>query len=1064
MSDQKIDSTTEAESVLSSDLMVGTVFESRYEILSILGSGGSATAYKANDVLLLRPVALKVIHAFLLSQEKSIERFMQEARTCTILEHKNIAKVYASGVASDGRPYMVMDLLEGKTLSQIIKDSGPLSLDRFFSLFRQLIDALSYAHAQKVVHRDIKPSNIVVVDSAGTEEAILVDFGIAKLIDQQTGQSSTQTGALLGSTAYMSPEQCVAGTIDERSDIYSLACTMIEALTGKAPYEGESAFNIMYKHLNESLGHLGFLKEMPEAVAAMLGKCLQKKPELRYQSMVELKADFDKCSLLDTSQRQWKRPAAESKKISLFLLIPVLLGIGLAAYFLISQRPTAHRAVDLVTVLPKKVDRQIAAKDVVPQQNLHLMTEKLKKYPELQDKITILENWLKKFDAVPAPEEQPFIKAEIRFYLADFYAKEQQLDKAAALLEEAVKMDASRPAIEASKPLRLAEVYRQQLKPREALALLAETRKRYGAEFDRERYYDHSSLAYGTEGRCWTDLGEFEKADKAFVKAIELGDANTEGLLSYQNQYRTERIKCLIRLNRLDEISPLVEGSFMRSCNSEFRPTDVYLSAADACYQQGARVLALDFLKKAERESQKSNNYHLEQVKNWFLMVDAQSMDPKQRYNSMMALSERATNFDGKVAALHGGVLPLFQRDRTLGKVVSGRIEHLFKQHLTVDPNFLWKNPGFVGMLGLRCDILENLGLHKQALEEAQFWIDKCKGQPCESLVGLYETEAKAYNFLHEIDAALASNEKALSLLNNQAVKAEIAEHKLTPLSMRIANAYAQRLGLLNLQSRFSEAEQCGKKALAAVAGEQYVSGTKSSLYGSLGQTLEREGKFDEAEAAYKNMVAWDTYGGRMMDNQTAYEIRLYSGFLTRRQKYVEAEAYARLALKHIVFANAGRSDLPIFRQFWNDLGVIELNTNKFNEALSNFDLVIASSIKHKQLDAIYRGALSGLADTYCHKGEYAKAVDPLLKLIKLAPPQQRAVYYKWLSDCNYQLKQPDQRLSNLKKAVAIGREVNDRSKQQKDNLTELANLLQTEGKSQEAQSLLSEARKLASQ
>lgn len=1079
MSDQQIQGTTEAEKVLSSDLLIGTVFETRFEIHSVLGTGGSATAYKATDVHLLRPVALKIIHAFLLSQEKSIERFMREAKTCTLLDHDNIAKVYMSGVASDGRPYMVMDLLEGKTLAQIIKESGPLNLDRFFLLFRQLIAALSYAHSQKVIHRDLKPSNIVIVESNGQEAAILVDFGIAKIIDQEKGQSSTQTGALLGSTHYMSPEQCIGGQIDERTDIYSLGCVMIEALTGKAPYEGESAFDVMYKHLNESLGHLSFLKEMPEAVGAMIGKCLQKKPELRYQSMDELKEDFDRCALLDTSQRRWKSgaaPAMSNLRQYLILGLPILFVMVVAGNYFYWRQHTATQNKDkdkdllAAVALKKKAEKaQEPAKDVVPRRNLQLLTQKLKQYPDANDKIIILNNWIKKWDSAPRSDEQPFERADVRFYLGEAYITTHQYDKAAAVLDEAVKLDRNRPDIEPHKPLALAQTYRHRMRPKEALAMIEAARKRYGTDLEQARFYGVCSKYYALEGDCWLDLGDFEKANSAFEKACKVGDMDKGGLRAYQDGYRGQRIRCLLRLGRRDEIPPLVYHEFMKSCeqkDAHLVPSDIYIRAAEFCSANGANDLALRFLKDGEAYSRSHHNQKLDLINLWYAQIQAASQDPETRMKNAIASSEKSTDFYTKVSALNTAAMVIYATHPEKGKSLTERCMHLLRQHLTVDPDFFWKNsnPGYDGIVGFRCDVLENLGFYDKAREECQFWISNCRGNACENLVGLYETEAKAYQFANRIDDALASNQKALNLLQgDRNVQAEIDKNRRTALHMRIATAFAQRANLLNMQARFAESEKCIRTAIETLEADPFASGHKSSLYGILGGVLEQEKKFQEADDAFKKMLSWINFAGRSPNNNTAFEIRLYSNYLIRQKRFAEADQFARLALKHVQEGNPGPADAPIFRAFWLDLGTNSVHMSKLNEAMSFYKKIYHSSVKSKKFDHLYHSSLTGIADVYCRKGEFDKAIEPLQNFVLAAPPQARAAQYKWLADCYAHLKKPEERFAALRKAVKVGLEVNDRSVEQQERMKELAKVYQERGEQDEASRLITHAQKLSS-
>ena len=241
-------------------------------------------------------MAIKVLHKFLLASTVARERFRKESVSTTGLNHHGIIQVYCHGIAEDGRPYIVMDCLEGRSLSDILQAEKFLAFDRFFNLFFQIIEALDFAHGKGIVHRDIKPSNIIIVKEESGERAIIVDFGLSRILNDSGQQSSTQTGAILGSSTYMSPEQCKGSAADIRSDIYSLGCLMFEALAGSPPFSGNSQMEVMYKHLNEPVTSLSGLSQMPASIARVLQKCLAKDAAARYQTLAELKLDLQKCA------------------------------------------------------------------------------------------------------------------------------------------------------------------------------------------------------------------------------------------------------------------------------------------------------------------------------------------------------------------------------------------------------------------------------------------------------------------------------------------------------------------------------------------------------------------------------------------------------------------------------------------------------------------------------------------------------------------------------------------------------------------------------------------------
>lgn len=278
-----------------STLGPGHLFAGHYEILSILGRGGMSVVYRARHKLMDRIVAIKVLQGD--ADQSAIERFKQEAKSASLLNHPNIISIYDFGLFNE-QAYLVMDCLEGKTIADILESDGRISPDRSVEIFRQICLGLDAAHRHGVVHRDLKPSNICLVhDENGHEHIKIVDFGIAKLLDR-TGRHAlqlTQTGEVFGSPLYMSPEQCSGKTLDNRSDIYSLGCLMYECLTGKPPLEGDNAYETMALHISGT--PMDFAKacpsiKIPASLEAIVFRCLEKRPIDRYQSAAEIISDL----------------------------------------------------------------------------------------------------------------------------------------------------------------------------------------------------------------------------------------------------------------------------------------------------------------------------------------------------------------------------------------------------------------------------------------------------------------------------------------------------------------------------------------------------------------------------------------------------------------------------------------------------------------------------------------------------------------------------------------------------------------------------------------------------
>lgn len=263
------------------------------EILRKIGSGAFSTVFYAKQQLLDRLVAVKVLSTSIASDERSFQRFEREAKISSSIDHPNIAKVFSYGLTEDNRPFLIMEYFEGKTLQSFLSENGALNLDQFIDIFLQLCAALQYAHESGITHRDIKPGNIMIMnDETGKLTSKLLDFGIAKSA-QKLGSlmELTLTGEFVGSPAYMSPEQCTGQTVDERSDLYSLACVMYEALTNRPAFSADSAFDLMSKHQSEEIQSLSKVKpdlKLPLSIAHLIYKCLAKDPAHRPHSAMEV--------------------------------------------------------------------------------------------------------------------------------------------------------------------------------------------------------------------------------------------------------------------------------------------------------------------------------------------------------------------------------------------------------------------------------------------------------------------------------------------------------------------------------------------------------------------------------------------------------------------------------------------------------------------------------------------------------------------------------------------------------------------------------------------------------
>lgn len=278
-----------------SSLSIGTMVEGKYRLVDSIGEGGMGVVYKVEQVLLNRQMALKTLAGTEFS-ESSIKRFHAEAKLLAKLDHPGLVKVRDFGFIDNVKPFLVMDFVQGRTLSSVLKTSGVMPLDVAIKIFVELCFALGYAHNHNIVHRDIKPSNIMLttpgIDSEN-EHVKVLDFGIAKLLHRGLNEtdSLTRTGEIFGSPFYMSPEQCLGKPVDHRSDIYSMGCVMFEVLTGAPPFSGETSIATIMKHQSEmplTLKEASMGREFPDEVESLVANMLEKDPDKRIQSLLDV--------------------------------------------------------------------------------------------------------------------------------------------------------------------------------------------------------------------------------------------------------------------------------------------------------------------------------------------------------------------------------------------------------------------------------------------------------------------------------------------------------------------------------------------------------------------------------------------------------------------------------------------------------------------------------------------------------------------------------------------------------------------------------------------------------
>ena len=332
-----------AGSASRGDALIGRLIDNKIRIEQVLGRGGMGSVYRAQHTALGCNVAVKVLSASF--DEQALSRFYQEARVAFSLRNENICSVHDVGTTPDARAYLVMDYVEGKNLSTLIRESQGLEMERALDLAVQICNGLEAAHAQSVVHRDIKPSNILIVNQNGKESAKIIDFGIAKS-SGPADANITATGQIMGSPAYMSPEQCSGHLVDARADIYSFGCVLFEMLCGKPAFTGDNAMQVFMKQMTEAPQTLSKSanKRFPSSLEDVVARCLAKDPDERYQNIASVRSDLLR---VKQGQKIDLPPRAASRfgnKELVMTVIGAALLCGVVAFSLLSNRHLTQEA------------------------------------------------------------------------------------------------------------------------------------------------------------------------------------------------------------------------------------------------------------------------------------------------------------------------------------------------------------------------------------------------------------------------------------------------------------------------------------------------------------------------------------------------------------------------------------------------------------------------------------------------------------------------------------------------------------------------------------------------
>lgn len=602
---------TEDTELLQSDVdnLIGTTFAESYEILSVLGKGGISVVYKARYVPLDQLVAVKVLQAHLAANPTVLQRLRMEAKLAHSIEHANIVRVLRLHIDEGGFPFLVCDLVDGKTLQAVLAEEGPLIESRFFHILDQIMSALEHAHKQGVVHRDIKPSNIMITTEGEQNDIVkVVDFGIAKLLEDSAAANSnnsmSSTGNVIGSPSYMSPEQCTGIQTDARTDIYSLGCLMYEALTGVPAFSGDTTFDTMRQQLEtppRSLREVAPQSNISPALESAVMAALQKDPAQRPQSIADLRKllQVDNTYKLHIMPPTFRRDMPpKSGIISAVAGLAVVTAAAGAVYLhSVYQQPAATTGGELPHSDPKVDPRQYETANGALQ-----MAGFLKKHERHEEALQVYlrANELLTPELAKAP---PSTILEIKQNIGDLYAAKHLHQNAYPFRVQAVEVAKSMDKLDYGISLsRLSEslagcgrLENALQEAQKATDILENEFKKTGELKLYKRRRSHACAhAWGQRAKCYQALQRYGDEEKALSRrrdhcqksmdlamsprqleqdTLALMGALRDLAINCQNQGRTDDAVKIMRqwleneqgLPRLDGHAPSVEAAFERN-------------------------------------------------------------------------------------------------------------------------------------------------------------------------------------------------------------------------------------------------------------------------------------------------------------------------------------------------------------------------------------------------------------------------------------------------------------------------------------------------------------------